>query len=919
MAGIELATGYVNLVVSTRGLGRDVGRQFGAAERQAGRSGKAAGAKFSGGVGSAVKKLGAVMAGAFAVQQVGSFFKEAVGGASDLSEQGTKLNQIFGKDGSAALQQFAAKGAKALGQSKLEVLEAAGTFGVYGKAAGLSGKANAKFASGFAGLATDLASFHNADPSAVVDALGSALRGEAEPMRQFGVLLDDASLRNEALKQGLIKTTKQALTPQQKVLAAQALIYAQTKDAQGDFAKTSGGLANQQRILSASVVDLRNKMGEKLLPIVTKVVSFFVKAVPKVEAFGKGVAGIFSILAKGNFKGAAETFGFAEDSGFVDFLFNLRDGFLKVRDAVAGFVAAFKADGGPSRIKAVLGEVSTFVRTKVVPAFLGIVSAVRGFVAVALPIVKQFVTGMRARIEPLMPQIRAIFQTIGSIITAAMGLIKAVIERVTKIIGFIWSRWGSDIMDFIAMIWKNVLKIIGGALKVIQGIIKTVTSIIKGDWSGAWEGIKTILSGAWDAIKGIISGALGIIKGVLKAAWAVIKTIFSSAWDGIKSIMQAAIRTVVMKFLGMVETIIKGAAKAFGWVPGLGGKLKSAATEFGKFKDRVNKALGGVNDKTVNVGIKFKAGTKLAYDARHQGIANGGLVKRAAGGVIPGPYRGPKADNVLGISDFGVPTAWVNPDEFITNVAATRKMQRNHPGVLEHINATGTLPGYASGGFTVRTGLPSRRVVDDSVATEVLNTVGRSAKMLQDAMGVGIGSKAFGWRQLWSIVHSLIPGIRLTSAYRPGAITALGNKSLHGMGRAIDLAPPSMAAFNTIKGAFPNATQLFYGPADGRTLLRGKPWRMDPVTKRNHYDHIHLAMANGGLVPKPLLFDRGGVLPTGTSLVHNATGAPEPLARVGMKGNTTVQLMVGSKQLAEVVIDEMGNVLSGGRTSVGLS
>ena len=72
----------------------------------------------------------------------------------------------------------------ALGQSKLEVLEAAGTFGVYGKAAGLSGKANAKFSSGFAGLATDLASFHNADPSAVVDALGSALRGEAEPMRQ---------------------------------------------------------------------------------------------------------------------------------------------------------------------------------------------------------------------------------------------------------------------------------------------------------------------------------------------------------------------------------------------------------------------------------------------------------------------------------------------------------------------------------------------------------------------------------------------------------------------------------------------------------------------------------------------------------------------------------------------------------------
>ena len=75
------------------------------------------------------------------------------------------------------------------------------------------------------------------------------MRGEAEPLRQYGVLLDDASLRQAALELGIISTTKNALTPQQKVLAAQALIYQQTGTAQGDFARTSDGLANKTRIL----------------------------------------------------------------------------------------------------------------------------------------------------------------------------------------------------------------------------------------------------------------------------------------------------------------------------------------------------------------------------------------------------------------------------------------------------------------------------------------------------------------------------------------------------------------------------------------------------------------------------------------------------------------------------------------------
>ena len=99
--------------------------------------------------------------------------------------------------------------------------------------------------------ASDLASARNTSTADAIQAISAGLRGESEPLRRYGVLLDDATLRQEALGLGIIKTTKEALTPQQKVLAAQSAIFKQTTDAQGDFARTSEGMANSQRTAAA--------------------------------------------------------------------------------------------------------------------------------------------------------------------------------------------------------------------------------------------------------------------------------------------------------------------------------------------------------------------------------------------------------------------------------------------------------------------------------------------------------------------------------------------------------------------------------------------------------------------------------------------------------------------------------------------
>ena len=263
---------------------------------------------FAGKIGDFSKKAAlafaavAAAAGAMAIK-IGV---DAVKAASDLGETISKVNVLFG-DTAKDIEKFADGAASSLGQTKQQALDAAATFATFGKSAGLSGQDLSKFSIDFVKLSSDLASFNNTSPEQAINAIGSALRGEAEPLRQYGVLLDDASLRQAALELGIVSTTKNALTPQQKVLAAQALIYQQTSAAQGDFERTSDGLANKTRILTAQLENAKVTIGEALLPIVLELATFFSeKVIPIVQqladAFGSnadGMNGTLTTLADG--------------------------------------------------------------------------------------------------------------------------------------------------------------------------------------------------------------------------------------------------------------------------------------------------------------------------------------------------------------------------------------------------------------------------------------------------------------------------------------------------------------------------------------------------------------------------------------------------------------------------------------------
>lgn len=273
--------------------------------------------RMSGGL----KKLALGIGSALASKKVYEGAKALVDRASDLSEEGSKAGVVFGK-AEGIIKRFARTGLESIGQTQHSILQAAGTFGVFGKAAKLNDRENAKFSKSLVKLSSDLASFSNTTPEEAIQALGSGLRGEAEPLRKYGILLDDATLKARALALGILKPVKDqdkikayhanvlvaqkayndavaefgpksleaikaqaklgttqsslekatagtipTLTGQQKVLAAQAEIMAQTSLAQGDFKRTSEGFANQQRIAAAQSETLKTKIGQGLLPV----------------------------------------------------------------------------------------------------------------------------------------------------------------------------------------------------------------------------------------------------------------------------------------------------------------------------------------------------------------------------------------------------------------------------------------------------------------------------------------------------------------------------------------------------------------------------------------------------------------------------------------------------------------------------
>jgi hypothetical protein len=210
--------------------------------------------------------------------------KGMIGAASDMEESVSKVNVVFGESAS-VIHEWASSSATAMGQSTQVALEAAGTFGNLFTAMGLLPAAAAATSKQVIELSTDLASFNNLGTEEVLIALRSGLVGEVEPLRRLGIAITAATVKSRAMELGLVGVTGE-LTEQAKIQARMSLIIEQSSNAQGDFARTSGGLANQTKILGAQLENLQVKLGEALLGPITSIVQAMNDGIPVILSFG---------------------------------------------------------------------------------------------------------------------------------------------------------------------------------------------------------------------------------------------------------------------------------------------------------------------------------------------------------------------------------------------------------------------------------------------------------------------------------------------------------------------------------------------------------------------------------------------------------------------------------------------------------
>jgi len=203
--------------------------------------------------------------------------------SSDLSEARNKSAVVFGPAAQKEIESWAQGSARAMGISRREAFETAGTFGNLFTAMGMGQEPAANLSKEMVELGSDLASFNNLKPEEALLKLRAGLVGEIEPLRTLGISFTAVEVANRAVKLGLAETTKE-VSEAAKLQARYSLIMEQSKAAQGDFARTSEGLANSQRILRASVEDSMAAIGDGLRPALEQLLQ---AAVPIAETLGK--------------------------------------------------------------------------------------------------------------------------------------------------------------------------------------------------------------------------------------------------------------------------------------------------------------------------------------------------------------------------------------------------------------------------------------------------------------------------------------------------------------------------------------------------------------------------------------------------------------------------------------------------------
>lgn len=180
--------------------------------------------------------------------------------------------------------------------------------------------------------------------------------------------------------------------------------------------------------------------------------------------------------------------------------------------------------------------------------------------------------------------------------------------------------------------------------------------------------------------------------------------------------------------------------------------------------------------------------------------------------------------------------------------------------------------------------------------------------------------KGGGWRAITDFLTANSIPHRILSTVRKGAVTSTGNRSLHAVGKAVDLGDPAgsrpngsaamMRIFKALENIKSQLNEMFYSPA-GYGYKKGR--KVDNSTIKgwgsvygDHLDHVHAGV-----------YDKGGLLKPGLNMAMNKTGKGEWVMTNRMMKDLSSGLVYLKTGFRNGAWNISGSPVGGGATATG--
>jgi phage-related protein len=504
-------------------------------------TGDDAGKKMGNGLFQGAMKFAAPLAAAFSAVAIVGFATSAIKEASSLNESANAISVTFGSAAS-GIMELGKAAATELGLSNVQFNQLAVRFSAFAKSiAGPGGDVVATMKE-MTTRASDFASVMDLDVAQAAELFQSGLAGETEPLRKFGIDLSAAAVEAYAYANGIAATGAE-LTEAEKVQARYGALMEQTAATHGDFANTSGGLANGMRIFRSSLDNVQANLGTAFLPFM---------------AMGVQALNFMMIPLKTASEGFAN-FGTAVGAIFTEAGGGMA-GFQAVFDSVIGSVVEFFTGGGLA--SALEGMVA--MRDQL---FQGIMSAIPGIVEAIASVLPMIVTTLLGMIPVLLQSAITMFQSIVSaLVTVVPILIGALTDLlpvlVTTIVGMLPSILDSAILLFTSLI-EGLLEVIplliDAVIDLLPLLIGSLLDMLPALITSAVTLFLALVTGLAKALPQILTAIINMVPKLVTALVSMLPQLINGAitlFLGIMDAVTKALPQIIVAVVGMIPQIV---------------------------------------------------------------------------------------------------------------------------------------------------------------------------------------------------------------------------------------------------------------------------------------------------------------------------------------------------------------------------